>query len=217
MAKTATPLKKSAAGAVKKPSAKITGQMKTPVHARRKTAGSMATAGKMPVATAKKGKPAKPSPKSSPKKSLKTSSKNNPASMARYRCKLCGYVYSPLRGEPHNGIPAGTPFEDLPAKTLLIPLKRIWKTANLPCSKRLKAILPEWLPGYIKHPGPISEETAMALLKISASSIDRILNPIRAEYTKHGRATTKPGTLLESVSRSKPINGMNQARLPGSR
>ncbi len=32
----------------------------------------------------------------------------------RYRCSLCGYVYSPLRGEPHNGIPAGTEFEDLP-------------------------------------------------------------------------------------------------------
>jgi hypothetical protein len=82
------------------------------------------------------------------------------------------------------------------AATLLIPLKRIWKTANLPCSKRLKAILPEWLPGYIKSFGPISQEMAAALLRISPSSIDRILNPVRAEYTKHGRATTKPGTLL---------------------
>ena len=32
----------------------------------------------------------------------------------RYRCRLCGYIYSPLRGEPHNGIPAGTEFDDLP-------------------------------------------------------------------------------------------------------
>lgn len=32
----------------------------------------------------------------------------------RYKCKVCGYIYSPLRGEPHNGIPAGTRFEDLP-------------------------------------------------------------------------------------------------------
>jgi hypothetical protein len=79
---------------------------------------------------------------------------------------------------------------------LLIPLKRIWKTANLPCSKRLKAIIPEWLPGYIKSYGPISQETAAALLRISPASIDRILNPVRAKYTKYGRATTKPGTLL---------------------
>jgi rubredoxin len=32
----------------------------------------------------------------------------------KYKCRLCGYIYSPLRGEPHNGIPAGTRFDDLP-------------------------------------------------------------------------------------------------------
>jgi rubredoxin len=32
----------------------------------------------------------------------------------RYKCSVCGYIYSPLRGEPHNGVPAGTAFEDLP-------------------------------------------------------------------------------------------------------
>jgi hypothetical protein len=82
------------------------------------------------------------------------------------------------------------------AAPLLTALKRIWKAANLPCSKRLKAIIPEWLPGYIKTYGPISQETAAALLSISPSSIDRVLNPIRAQYTRYGRATTKPGTLL---------------------
>jgi len=34
--------------------------------------------------------------------------------VTRYKCRLCGYIYSPVRGEPHNGIPAGTAFEDLP-------------------------------------------------------------------------------------------------------
>ena len=32
---------------------------------------------------------------------------------------------------------------------LLKPLKQIWLAANLPCSKRLKAILPLWLLGYV--------------------------------------------------------------------
>jgi rubredoxin len=41
--------------------------------------------------------------------------------LMRYKCRVCGYVYSPLRGEPHNGIPAGTPFEDLP-ETYLCPV-----------------------------------------------------------------------------------------------
>jgi len=84
------------------------------------------------------------------------------------------------------------------SELLLVPLKRIWITANLPCSKRLRAIIPLWLPGYIKTYGPISQKTAAALLHISPSSIDRILKPVRARYTKHGRATTKPGTLLRA-------------------
>lgn len=82
------------------------------------------------------------------------------------------------------------------AQSILVPLKRIWIAANLPCSTRLKAIIPEWLRGYRKTYGPLSQETAAALLRISASSIDRILKPVRAEYANHGRATTKPGTLL---------------------
>jgi rubredoxin len=31
-----------------------------------------------------------------------------------YRCMVCGYVYSPTRGEPYNRISAGTEFDDLP-------------------------------------------------------------------------------------------------------
>ncbi len=82
------------------------------------------------------------------------------------------------------------------AQAILVPLKRIWIAANLPCSTRLKAIIPEWLRGYRKTYGSLSQETAAALLRISASSIDRILKPVRAEYANYGRATTKPGTLL---------------------
>ena len=82
------------------------------------------------------------------------------------------------------------------AEKLLLPLKRIWLAANLPCSKRLKAIIPLWLPGYVRTYGAISQELAGALLRISPSTIDRILQPVRTTHTKHGRATTKPGTLL---------------------
>ena len=47
--------------------------------------------------------------------------KKKGATLMRYKCRICGYVYSPLRGEPHNGIPAGTAFEDLP-DTYLCPV-----------------------------------------------------------------------------------------------
>ena len=32
----------------------------------------------------------------------------------KYVCELCGYEYDPNVGDPDNGIPAGTDFEDLP-------------------------------------------------------------------------------------------------------
>src|SRR3989304_4023815 len=76
------------------------------------------------------------------------------------------------------------------------PLKEIWVKANLPCSKRLKAILPIWLPGYVKCFGELSTDVINALLTISPPTIDRLLKPIRFQFTKRGRATTKPGTLL---------------------
>jgi rubredoxin len=50
-----------------------------------------------------------------------TTGKKGAASKMRYKCRICGYVYSPLRGEPHNGIPTGTAFEDLP-ETYLCPV-----------------------------------------------------------------------------------------------
>jgi rubredoxin len=48
-------------------------------------------------------------------------SKKESTTIMRYKCRVCGYVYSPLRGEPHNGIPTGTPFDDLP-ETYLCPV-----------------------------------------------------------------------------------------------
>ena len=31
-----------------------------------------------------------------------------------YQCEVCGYVYDPERGEPHQGVIPGTDFQDLP-------------------------------------------------------------------------------------------------------
>jgi hypothetical protein len=76
------------------------------------------------------------------------------------------------------------------------PLKEIWLKANLPCSKRLKVILPLWLPGYVQIFGQLPPDVTNALLRISPPTIDRLLKPIRIHYTKRGRSTTKPGTLL---------------------
>ena len=80
--------------------------------------------------------------------------------------------------------------------SVLKPLKKIWLAANLPCSKRLKAILPLWLPSYAKEFGNPSLEVVKALLRISPATLDRLLEPVRVKYKGRGRSTTKPGTLL---------------------
>ena len=34
--------------------------------------------------------------------------------MKKYECTACGYVYDPEKGDPENGITAGTSFENRP-------------------------------------------------------------------------------------------------------
>lgn len=34
--------------------------------------------------------------------------------MAKYRCKVCEYIYDPEKGDADNGIAPGTSFESLP-------------------------------------------------------------------------------------------------------
>jgi rubredoxin len=36
--------------------------------------------------------------------------------LAKYKCRACGYVYDPQRGEPKSDTPAGTDFEELDNK-----------------------------------------------------------------------------------------------------
>jgi hypothetical protein len=79
---------------------------------------------------------------------------------------------------------------------LLKALKKIWLAANQPCSSRLKASLPLWLPSYGPTFGALSPQVQQTLQTISPATLDRLLQPVRIQYKKRGRATTKPGTLL---------------------
>jgi len=81
-------------------------------------------------------------------------------------------------------------------EVIVKPLKKIWLSANLPCSKRLKAVLPLWLPGYVQEYGGLPAKVTEALIAISPATIDRLLKPVRVKYKGRGRSTTKPGTLL---------------------
>jgi len=39
---------------------------------------------------------------------------SNVAKMSRWVCLECHYIYDPIKGDPKNGIPAGTAWEDVP-------------------------------------------------------------------------------------------------------
>jgi hypothetical protein len=118
-------------------------------------------------------------------------------------CTICGYhrkhAIRLLKGFKRFTKPKTRRRGRIPvyqSDAILKPLKRIWLAANLPCSKRLKVIVPLWLPGYNQQFGNLPLPVIKALRKISHATIDRLLNPVRIHYKKRGRSTTKPGTLL---------------------
>lgn len=78
---------------------------------------------------------------------------------------------------------------------LVETLWKIWQAANQPCAKRLKAIVPLWLPFFKDFiiPEPIQAQ----LLGISAATIDRIFARHRKKFKSHGHSTTKPGSLVK--------------------
>jgi len=44
---------------------------------------------------------------------IKEENQSGVSKMKKYRCKVCGYVYDPEKGDPDSGIKPGTPFEKL--------------------------------------------------------------------------------------------------------
>ena len=77
-------------------------------------------------------------------------------------------------------------------------LKRFWFGSDQLCGKRLKAALPDWLPHYESEYGALEELLKEKLEAISAASIDRVLEPVRAKARPKGRGGTKPGRWLKN-------------------
>ena len=78
---------------------------------------------------------------------------------------------------------------------LLLPwLRPIWQATDYACGRRLVAMLPEWIPAYEQHERRMPGEVKDKLLLASGRTLDRLLEPLRAQGT--GRSLTRPGTLL---------------------
>jgi len=113
-------------------------------------------------------------------------------------CAVCGYHRKAalrLLNRPRVGAakrrPGPKPIYD--AAKILGPLKTIWLSSEQPCGKRLKEIIPLWLPHLKKGVSPAVRQQLPAL---SAATIDRLLAPLRARHPRRGLSTTKPGSLL---------------------
>ena len=116
-------------------------------------------------------------------------------------CQVCGYNRkyairllngpAPQKPEPHPKTRRPTY-----APKAISVLSTIWEAAGYPCSQRLKALMPLWLPWAQRHL-PIPTQVQNQLLSISPSTIDRRLKAKRRLLKKRLYGRTKPGTLLK--------------------
>jgi uncharacterized protein YueI len=78
-------------------------------------------------------------------------------------------------------------------------LIEIWEICGRICSKRLHPFLPEIVQVLERHNElSLEPETRRLLLRMSRSTIDRCLRPVRFE-PQRGLSTTKPGSLLKDA------------------
>ncbi len=78
-------------------------------------------------------------------------------------------------------------------------LKLVWEAADYLCAHRLKPFMPE-LVGVLRRHGELvlAEEVEGKLLRMSRSTMDRLLRPYRRRLSRPF-STTKPGTLLKQA------------------
>lgn len=77
-------------------------------------------------------------------------------------------------------------------------LIKLWELLNYACGKRLVAIMPELI-AKLEQFGELrlAATTKEKLLRISAATVDRLLQPERRKQQLRRRSHTKPGTLLK--------------------
>ena len=115
-------------------------------------------------------------------------------------CAVCGYhrkhAIRLLRQSPRRRRRRRGPAARYDGAVQAI-LKTLWLAMDQPCSKRLKAAVPLWLPYYEQQAGALLPPFRQKLLAVSAATIDRLLRPTRVQQRRHGLCGTKPGSLLK--------------------
>jgi hypothetical protein len=135
-------------------------------------------------------------------KRYKAAGKHEKGSILQELCEASGYhkkhairLLNTAAKRPKRKIKTGRP-NVYPEEQYQEPLKRIWLLSDQPCGKRLKMILPLWLPFYEEAYEAIEPSVYEGLLSMSAATIDRLLTPLRVKY-KRSYGGTKPGSILK--------------------
>jgi len=103
---------------------------------------------------------------------------------------------------------------------VVVALGFCWAVLGAPTGKRLAAMMGDLVPRLRRFDElHVTDETALALVAMSAATMDRRLAPDRAKLVSRGRSHTKPGSLLKD---SIPIRtwgpvGRRAARVRGDR
>lgn len=90
----------------------------------------------------------------------------------------------------------------------LVALRELWELMGQICSKKMRAAFPLWLPFY-RCPDRVTE----LLLKMSPSTIDRLLKPHRARLMGKGLSTTRPSGWVKAKIPLKLLDG--EVKVPG--
>lgn len=115
----------------------------------------------------------------------------------------CAQGRASASGAPGVKARTGRPPRYAADAALFAAIRAIWESAKRPCSKRLVALLPVWLPHYENDSAVVLTRASRHLIKtISAASIDRLLAPTRkalAETVRGISGTTPASEWLRSL------------------
>lgn len=81
-------------------------------------------------------------------------------------------------------------------------LEALWKVSEMPCGKRLKAVVAEWLVFYEKREGVLKADVRAKVLSASPAQIDRLLAPVRAS---DGRRRAVPPRSNAAIRAEVPV------------
>ena len=109
----------------------------------------------------------------------------------RHRKALIRAWHRPLRPRRSGG---GRPTAYGPA--VVRALVAIWTAAGYPWARRLKALLPQWLP-WARRRFRLATATERGVMAISARQIDRVLAPHKRTIRRRQYGRTTPGTRLK--------------------